>query len=945
MIVQFGLELDDRVFPEFITNPEEISLSCGINGLLIYLEKHLGISHPERHDYLRYEQYRQILLLHLKQNADSFYSASFKADNMATAVALLNRRDELLLGGWDFSIVENMPERLRVMAELEFLIQQQDTDFFDGFAERFRRALHFVALMPTPLKKIYLNEPLSMLPPHIQELFNCLQNSGVDFVEQDFPLAEDTSDLLNFQKALLKQSPVSSEVQADGSLIIIRAKRETSAAEYLAKLFLENPEFRPLCIIPDKNRALDNSLIEEGLPSLGILSASLARPTLQILKLVSTFLWKPINPYKILEFVSLPNTPVHPVLARGVAKAMADKPGVFSNEWNAMVHGFFEYYDKKIEEFPDKKQEYLKEKEEAQKQYSFWFKRKRYDSSKSVPKKDVIVLFSYVYRWATKQLEENLIKVDMFQKRIDNPSTPYNSYVEYNNKKEVLQNAQPALECLRKQSDNILEVLNALPAHDNFLTSLRLERLVKTINEPAAIRFRSAESEHLPFVYLPASVVRPTDDVVWWNFVDVKTNPGFGNWYKNERGFLSQNYVNLSSSEDQNRLLLWQRMQPVLKARKRLILVIPDFIDGKDQLPHPLWGDLCAALGENNLKAISVNPDNKANLDFFTTFFSLPDFEKLQQRMLVKPKPYFYLKDTASIQFVQKQSFTSLNSLLYYPYQWLFNYQAKFRKASILSVTKDRRLMGNIAHSVFEGLFNAVKSSDQHWNKSEVFEWIDLNIPSLFETEGAVLLMYGKEPERIGIINKIKFSAWALLSAVQKNGWSVMETEMKVSGSMAGLEIKGIVDLVLVRGNEKAIVDLKWGGATFRKDQLRNNTDLQLVIYSKLLDKQTDWAHTAFFILESGKLIARNNLAFDEADAVCPDMDFREIHQNIWNSIVKTYNWRMNQIQSGEIEVRTDETYDELEELMDSSDFLDLLEMKSGNAKFDDYQVLINLVR
>jgi hypothetical protein len=53
----------------------------------------------------------------------------------------------------------------------------------------------------------------------------------------------------------------------------------------------------------------------------------------------------------------------------------------------------------------------------------------------------------------------------------------------------------------------------------------------------------------------------------------------------------------------------------------------------------------------------------------------------------------------------------------------------------------------------------------------------------------------------------------------------------------------------------------------------------------------------------------------------------------------------MNQIQSGEIEVRTDDTYDELEELMDSSDFLDLLEMKSGNAKFDDYQVLINLVQ
>ena len=661
--------------------------------------------------------------------------------------------------------------------------------------------------------------------------------------------------------------------------------------------------------------------------------------------MVSTFLWKPINPYKILEFVSLPNTPVHPVLARGVAKTMADKPGIFSSEWNAMVHGFFEYYDKRIDEFPDKKQEFIKERNEAKKQYSFWFKRKRYDSSKSVPKNEVIVLFSYVYRWATKQLEDNLMNVDMLQKRIDNPSTPYNFSLEYKNKKELLQIAQPALECLRKQSNNIVEVLNALPVHDNFLSSLRLERLVKTINEPAAIRFRSAESEHLPFVHMPASVVRPANDIIWWNFVDSKTNAGFGNWYRNERNFLSLNNVNFESAENQNTRLLWQRMQPVLKTRKRLLLVIPHFIDGKDQLPHPLWGDLCAALGENNLNALSVNPDNNTNLDFLGNFFSLPAFEKLQSRMLTIPKPYFYLKDTKSIQLDQKQSFTSLNALLYYPYQWLFNYQAKFRKASILSVTKDRRLMGNIAHSVFEGLFNAVKISGHHWKKSEVFEWIDLNIPSLFETEGAVLLMYGKEPERIGITNKIKFSAWALLSAVQKNGWSVMETEMKVKGNMAGLEINGIVDLVLIRGNEKAIVDLKWGGGTFRKDQLRNNTDLQLVIYSKLLDIQMDWAHTAFFILESGKLIARNNLAFEEADAVCPDMDFREIHQNIWNSIVKTYYWRMNQIQSGEIEVRTDDTYDELEELMDSSDFLDLLEMKSGNAKFDDYQVLINLVQ
>ena len=54
MIIQFGLELEERIFPEHIDVPEGIALSCGEKGLINYLEKHLGISYPERHDYLRY---------------------------------------------------------------------------------------------------------------------------------------------------------------------------------------------------------------------------------------------------------------------------------------------------------------------------------------------------------------------------------------------------------------------------------------------------------------------------------------------------------------------------------------------------------------------------------------------------------------------------------------------------------------------------------------------------------------------------------------------------------------------------------------------------------------------------------------------------------------------------------------------------------------------------
>ena len=75
----------------------------------------------------------------------------------------------------------------------------------------------------------------------------------------------------------------------------------------------------------------------------------------------------------------------------------------------------------------------------------------------------------------------------------------------------------------------------------------------------------------------------------------------------------------------------------------------------------------------------------------------------------------------------------------------------------------------NYLHSVFEQLFNAIKESNRHWEKQEVQQWVEDNISELFEREGAVLLMYGSEPERIGLKMKIKQSAWTLVSIIQKN--------------------------------------------------------------------------------------------------------------------------------------------------------------------------------
>lgn len=206
--------------------------------------------------------------------------------------------------------------------------------------------------------------------------------------------------------------------------------------------------------------------------------------------------------------------------------------------------------------------------------------------------------------------------------------------------------------------------------------------------------------------------------------------------------------------------------------------------------------------------------------------------------------------------------------------------------------------------------------------------------------------MYGKEADRISFINKMKFSAWTLISAIQRNGWSVKASEMAVEGELCGQKIKGIADLVLYRERngqaETAVLDLKWKGKSFYRQSLQNNDDLQLVVYSKFLSEQEgQWAHSGYYIISEGIILSRNNQAFAEAEAVSPEIDAIQQQSKTWQEMENTYLWRMQQLQEGQIELRNEHTQSALEEILQSQGLLDLLEMRQESAKYDIYRVLV----
>ncbi len=912
----FGLHLEETVYPKSIDLGNYTTSGiyyCGPNGLLTMLEKQLGtVDYPSNNNYLRVEQFRQTLQKHVKLHADVFYKDSFEADSLATAANLLSRRDELILAGWNFQTEDTTPERLKIIANIESLRLQEGDSLAAGFADRFAILLEALENRPPTFNIIYINEPFELLPIHFQRLFNVFKKQNIPIeqlpLEPSAAIPKD-SDLARFQTILsTKKKPSKQDLKADGSLLILESIRETDAAAWLSKFFLHNESYRPLCVIPEKNRALDNALIQEGLPSMGILSASLARPTLQILKLVSAFLWQPVDPYKVMEFVSLAVKPLDDGLAMVIAEQMAQTPGLRSEQWIARVLGYFSELETKA------KEDETIDVDAIRREYDFWFERRRYDIDKTVPRDEAIKVFDYVARWAIQQYEK-------------------------------LGSMQNSLLVLSEQAKRVRELLMALPDGDSQLSNLRLERIVRTIYEPSPVCFREAEVGHLPYVDHPAALIGDTDEVLWWNFSAIDKDQPFARWYKHETAALAAQNIELDGVAKKNVAMLWKRRCPILRAKKRLVLVMPHTVDGKEVEPHPLYGDLKAAF--KNVEAITFNIDDENSFARLKDFniekeeLAVPNKVKLNMRRPSKAPAYLELEQTERLEKREEESYTSLDSLFYYPYQWVFKHKIKLNKSSILSVVKESTLMGKLSHRVFEEMFT--KEDVLQWKKPDVSRWIDERIQRLLEEEGAVLLLYGREPERISFENKMKFSAWSLLSMIQSNGWTSCKTEQELRGKFMNIPVRGIADLVLSKPTgEQAIVDLKWRGANRRSQLIRNEEDLQLIMYSRLLTEDDSWAHTAYFIIEDGKMIARNNQAFTEAISVTPDADYIEINERIWKKMRNTYQWRMKQLKDGKLEIRTEQNRHEFtEEELRISELMDVLEMKDKDAPFDAYRTMI----
>lgn len=901
MILHFGTDFDGIVYTHK-TMARAGQSWIGPRKLLQWLENQLGMSgYDDNTEYLRIELYRQAMGQYLNTCAQEpllktlpFYAASFQVDRFAAAATLLNWRDELLLAGWNFEQATQMPERLICFAEVELLYRHKLSDPHIkqkvlGFADRFSAVLERAQTGFLPLEQFILYQPEALQKPFIRRLIRILRHQKVDILEQTPECAApEASNLGQLQRRLLLENTSEySSTPEDQSLLILRSRRDSDAATALAQILRENPQWKPVFLIPEMNLLLEQSMTQEGLANMGILSASLARPSLQVLKLAPAFLWEPVDVFKIMEFATLAVKPLDYGLALEIARVMAEKPGLLSDAWFATVFGYLEQA-----EIP----------ETARKQYNFWFDRRRYRADSTAPKRDAIAIYAYLQEWALDYFEEN-------------------------------GSTQSSFLVLAEQARRIRELLEALP--EQRVSYLELERIVRTIYQPSPIQFAPAETDRFDYVHQPGAFADAVETLVWWNCLFENTVPAPDKWQAPERAWLAKESVELLTPEQEGRLNLIRQMRPILAASRQLVLVVPDQADGMEAVPSLLLGDIEAAFPRCSEFMFSLDdPNDRKRLN---TILQVAEKTPVSVRPADRIRPHLLVQRPELIHDSVYETPTNLESLFYFPHRWFFKQQLKMYPSSLLRVTGDNTLLGSLAHRFFEKL---LKEDMALFDRGSVFDWVEKEAAILLEREGATLLLYGREPERQAFLHSVKNAAWNLMSLLRNNAWEVVDTELPLEGYFGAMPVRGKADLVLQRGDEKAIVDLKWSGANRRKELIRNGEDLQLILYARLLPPTEAWPHTAYFILEEGKMIARNNAAFKEAIVAGRGEDHAATCSAIFEKMERTYAWRLEQIRKGRIELRTARTASELEALYEGQLF-ELLEMKMEDARWDDYRTLL----
>jgi len=874
MKIRFGLNLDGQHGWHVRDVLNEITV--GASGMLGLLEPQLGLISEPVPQSRRVVQYLECL----KQcnHPKRFYHRSLEADELGTADTLLGWRDEWHLHGWAGTMPAGVSVRLQDMAEVE---QVARAKVAPSEGERLADVLLAMERRTPAISKVTLTDPLVSFPKRWQQVLSRLP---AEYEPLDLPAS--AGKFLNTLQDRLVRAMAGETFKADdrldyvqdGSFVVVRAETRLLAARWFAE-YMGLGIRDGVLVASDSAALLDDILAAAGQARHGLSESSAYRPALQVLPMTLALLWDPLDFNVLISFLSHPVSPVRSYARRQLAGKLASKPGLGGEDWENVLADIDAHYGN--------------EAPIVREQIATWIDHPRFDQSVGVPVEEVLLRAYKLVEFFRSRLGEK------DEAELASWKAGFSQTVAFVGSLEQLQ--QSGTEVIRPRQ----------------LQKLLAQATSRGSSNPKLV----AEVGSLAVVDEPAALLESFDQVVWWQPVMPRIPESYP-WSISEQTQLADAGVELPDVAVMLETLAADWLKPIFAAREKVMIVLPP----KDAEIHPTW-QMISALVRNI-------PELPIESIFSGEVHGVPEVTVAPHTPLPVAKRWWHLHEGTPIPRRPYESFSSLESFLFNPSLWLLSYPAGLKASNILSVSDGFLLDGQLAHKLVERFVLLPDSLTMI--EAKVLAWFDATFPQVVATDGAVLLMHGRQSDYENLRYRLRRSLISMLAQFKAADVVQIQPERELEGHYPGGNIKGRADLVLTNQKGKqAIVDMKWWGTGKYAGKLVDNKHLQLGIYAELIRQQTGkWPDVAYYILAEGKLFAQHDDYFPEGIKV--NKKIEESTPHLWERFKKSHAWRAELLKQGKIEV----ALEHIEATDESASPEDGLDREYLNAAYNDFITL-----
>jgi hypothetical protein len=732
--------------------------------------------------------------------------------------------------------------------------------------QRLQAVIEVLRKRKTQIDKVELVDAFADLPYLWQQVVTQLGYAQPK-VDNRKPAAGGDSDLGRLQRALWKlnsnegEKPKKVDLKGDGSVVVLTARSKAVSARLLAEHVRSLEPSAKVAVLTGKSGAdFDDALESVDAARCGLQNRYQRRPALQVLPLAMHLLWEPLDPGALLQFLTHPVGPLPARVRRRLAKAVSESPGVGGRTWLQAI-------EKMRETEKEKHGAGEKEIKKLIEEIDYWLTSPRYDPEKGAPLTEFSGRCERVAAWLTTMLWVS-------------EETP----------------EQALFAQAHRQAADLCEALDYMRAQgQETIDRHQLNRLVDQVaGAGGSLSDRFAEVMHVPAADSPAVFTGEWEEIIWWDFSMPELPHGYS-WTKTELSALENSGVQLQSPDDRLNYLAGTWLRPVMSARKRLILVL----HYTDEEHHPLWDQIntcCRGWIELDVEELLQRGE------------SIFGFEVQSQPLEPKPLPrlkrWWQLGDGTLLAPRKSESYSSLDTFIKSPYQWVLRYKAYLKAGTLAELPSGSLLKGSLVHRLFEDFF----SDHKKWkplDETQIKRWIDKRLPVLLEEEGALLLQPGRAAEKEAFEEIACHALITLVARLKAAKVNDIAVETYQSTPFLSGNLNGYIDMLLTcaDGSEK-VLDMKWSNAKYRIEELKENRQLQLATYAylrKKIAKSGDWPPQAYFIFDGAQLLTQDEKSFP-GSLVCMSST-GETTADLWRRFEATWQWRRKQMDTGLVEV------------------------------------------